>query len=374
MKIKKLKLKKPVVKILKIVSIIFLVFLSVFLIFRFQIHQLMKLDYSYKASKNILFKFKKDYIISVGSNQTLNAAFESKDYIEDNLDSYAKVKYQNHKHIIKNINTLIEKGYSNNHISLILAHGSDSDVLEFAKRDKIRYLEEFYSIDYAKLKYYDRYVAFSDTTGEDEETTVLYVNLGMDKDPYLEPVEVKDFSTVMLVNKYYHLGKDFEPNDLIKIDEKYTNGEEQSANKEAVNAFISMYNAAKSEGLELVINSSYRSYNDQQDLCNEYAKVYGNNYVQKYVAKPGFSEHQTGLAFDIGSTSINVFKKSNEYQWMLNNAYKYGFIQRFTKEKSYITGFNEEPWHYRYVGTKVAKYIYENDITLEEYYAKFLDI
>ena len=102
-------------------------------------------------------------------------------------------------------------------------------------------------------------------------------------------------------------------------------------------------------------------------------RQYGQNYVDKYVAKPGYSEHQTGLSFDIGSRKVNVFANSKEYLWMLDNAYKYGFILRFKKKYENITGFRNEPWHYRYVGKDIAKYIYENDMTLEEYYAVFLD-
>ena len=91
------------------------------------------------------------------------------------------------------------------------------------------------------------------------------------------------------------------------------------------------------------------------------------------MARPGFSEHQTGLSFDIGSRSSNVFANSKEYTWMLENAYKYGFILRFPKKYESITGFRNEPWHYRYVGIDIAKYIYDNDISYEEYYAMFLD-
>ena len=91
-----------------------------------------------------------------------------------------------------------------------------------------------------------------------------------------------------------------------------------------------------------------------------------------FVSSPGFSEHHTGLAFDIGSTSSNIFAESNEYQWMLKNAHKYGFIQRFTKRGENITGFRSEPWHYRYVGEEIATYIYEHGITFEQYYVEFL--
>ena len=370
---RKLKLKKPFVIILKIIFIVILVFLGMFLFYSYQVKDVSKLGYDKDASKNILLLGKKDAIKSYEYSDTLNAAFKSKYYKDANLDSYSKIKYQDQKNIIKNINTLIDKGYSNSNISLILAHGNDDDVSEFAKRDKIKYLEEFYSLSYAKLKYYDRYVKYSSETGEDEETTVLFVNLSMDTDDYVNPVKTSAFSIDMLVNKHYKLDEDFVPDDLVEFDQEYCNDEVQEGNREAVVAFKNMYEAAKKEGLGLVINSSYRSYQDQENICNTFKDLYGEGYVTKYVALPGFSEHQTGLAFDIGSTSSKVFAESKEYEWMKENAYKYGFILRFTKSNAYITGFRSEPWHYRYVGKKIAKYIYENDISFEEYYAEFLD-
>ncbi len=370
---RKLKLKKPFVIILKIIFIVILVFLGMFLFYSYQVKDVSKLGYDKEASKNILLLGKKDIIKSYEYSDTLNAAFKSKYYKDANLDSYSKIKYQDQKNIIKNINTLIDKGYSNSNISLILAHGNDDDVSEFAKRDKIKYLEEFYSLSYAKLKYYDRYVKYSSETGEDEETTVLFVNLSMDTDDYVNPVKTSAFSIDMLVNKHYKLDEDFVPDDLVEFDQEYCNDEVQEGNREAVVAFKNMYEAAKKEGLGLVINSSYRSYQDQENICNTFKDLYGEGYVTKYVALPGFSEHQTGLAFDIGSTSSKVFAESKEYEWMKENAYKYGFILRFTKSNAYITGFRSEPWHYRYVGKKIAKYIYENDISFEEYYAEFLD-
>ena len=370
---RKLKLKKPFVIILKIIFIVILVFLGMFLFYSYQVKDVSKLGYDRDASKNILLLGKKDAIKSYEYSDTLNAAFKSKYYKDANLDSYSKIKYQDQKNIIKNINTLIDKGYSNSNISLILAHGNDDDVSEFAKRDKIKYLEEFYSLSYAKLKYYDRYVKYSSETGEDEETTVLFVNLSMDTDDYVNPVKTSAFSIDMLVNKHYKLDEDFVPDDLVEFDQEYCNDEVQEGNREAVVAFKNMYEAAKKEGLGLVINSSYRSYQDQENICNTFKDLYGEGYVSRYVALPGFSEHQTGLAFDIGSTSSKVFAESKEYEWMKENAYKYGFILRFTKSNAYITGFRSEPWHYRYVGKKIAKYIYENDISFEEYYAEFLD-
>lgn len=339
----------------------------------YQVRGITKLGYSYEAATKVLFYGKKDYVKNINYSKTLDDAFQSKYYMESNLDSYAKIEYQDQKNLIKNINTLIKRGYSNNNISLILSHGNDDDVSDFAKREKIKYLEEFYSISYAKLKYYDRYVKYSRETGEDEETTVVCVNLGMDNADYVNPTKVSKFSKEMLVNKHYVLSEEFVPDDLVEFNEKYTNGEVQKGSREAVVAFEQMYAAAKKEGLGLVINSSYRSYKDQEELCVYYKELYGDGYVNRYVAFPGYSEHQTGLAFDIGSTTSNVFAQSEEYGWMLDNAYKYGFILRFTNKKMSYTGFRAEPWHYRYVGKKIAKYIYENNISYEEYYVQFLN-
>lgn len=370
---KKFKLKQSVLQKLKIVGIIIAIMIGIFCFYLYQLQGLKELGYSQEASQRILFQFKKKYVLSIGENKTLNAAFESKDYKEENLEQYSKIVYQKHKHLIANINSLIKRGYSNSNISMILAHGSDQDVTEFAKREKIRYLEEFYSVDYAKLRNYDRYIQYSDETGEDEETTVLAVNLDMDKDNYQDPTLVDHYSTDMLVNKHRNLAEDYEPDNLVSIDSKYAVDKEQKASRIAVNAFISMYKQASKEGYNLVINSSYRSYEEQVEICQEYAKLYGDSYVENYVAKPGFSEHQTGLSFDIGSKNSNIFAKSKEYTWMQDNAHKFGFIQRFPKKYESVTGFRAEPWHYRYVGKKIASYIHDKNISFEEYYAKFID-
>ena len=375
MKTKKvrLKLKPSVVNVLKIIGVIVIILLVIYIYYCKQISNITDLGYSRVAAKKILFNDNKDYFMTVKENETLNAAIESDDYNEKYIKNYAKITYYDQKNLIKNINTFLSKGYSNSDISIILAHGDENDVSEFAKRERVRYLEEFYEYPYAKLKYYDRYLAYTDETGEDERTTVIHVNLNMDKVEYDDAESVDKFSFDMLVNKYHMLDEDFEPEDMMVMPKDYTGNEEYSANRTAVNALIQMFEAAKTEGLEMVVNSAYRSYQDQIDIQEYYRKWYGDNYVKNYVARPGFSEHQTGVAFDIGSTSSNVFANSKEYAWMQENAYKYGFIMRFSKKAEAITGFRSEPWHYRYVGKEIAEYIHEHNITFEEYYVMFLD-
>jgi len=369
---KRLVLKEPYYSIFRVIGFILLIIIGLFIYYRYEMNSLLELNYSEKASKNILFSFKKKEVVAIGENKTLNAAFESDLYNEKYFDRYSRIEYQNQDNLIRNINTLIKKKYTNSEISIILSHGNDSDVTEFSKRDKVRYVEEFFTYDFAKLSLYDRYVNYSNVTGDDEETTVIYVNLDMDKTPYEEATEVKDFSINMLVNKHFKLDENFVPKDLVKVNKKYTDEEDVKLNQETYNAFIELYNAASNEGLGLVINSAYRSYQDQVEINDFYFKNYGQNYIDKFVAKPGFSEHQTGLCFDVGSTTSNVFANSKEYPWMLENAYKYGFIQRFPSEYEDITGFRSESWHFRYVGKKAAKEIHDNDMSYEEYYARFL--
>ena len=372
-KVSKITIKPIPLLVMKIVGFILCVVLGLFIFYTKQISDITRYGYSKKASHNILFSKKKDYILSVGENKTLNAAFESKDYNEKNLDIYRKIKYVDQKHFIRNINKLVKIGYSNNDINIIFSHGTDESVSEFTKREKVKYLEEFYVVDYAKIENYDRYVKYSDEMGEDEEVTVLYVNLDLDKEEYNEAIEVKKFSVDMLVNKHRKLGEDFEPNDLMTIPSDYASDDDIKASRLAFNAFKKMCDEAKKEGYEIVINSGYRSYKDQEDITNIYLNAYGQSYVDKFVAKPGFSEHQTGLAFDIGSRKKNVFAESDEYNWMKENAWKYGFIERFTKQYEPITGFRSEAWHYRYVGEKIAKVIHDDPMAYEEYYAVYLD-
>lgn len=372
-KIKSIKLKKRYINILKFIGILLCILLGIFIFYRKEIADLTKYGYSEEASRNILFAFKKDYVLSKGENKTLNAAFESKYFNEKYLDRYARIEYVKQKNLIKDINKLIKIGYSNDDIELILTHGDDSAVTRFTKRDKVKYLDEFFSIDYAKLDNYDRYVKFSDETGEDNDYVVLYVNLNLDKEDYTDSVCVNKFSYDMLINKHRFLSKDFVPDNLEKINSEYSNGNDLKANKVAVNAFIAMAQDASRNGLSLVINSAYRSYSEQERIVDTYKNLYGDDYVNKYVARPGYSEHQTGLSFDIGSKNSNIFSNSKEYQWILNNSYKYGFIHRFPKNAEDITGISNEPWHFRYVGKKIAKIIYENKMTLEEYYVKYLD-
>ena len=374
MKKRKIKLKKPFDTITKILNGILVVILIIFIVYSVLVSKLRSIGYSKAAAHNIITKFKISYVQDYPNNKTLNAAFESADYLEKNLDNYAKIVYKEDKNLISNINLLIKKGYSNRDISMILNHGDSADVVEFAKKDKVKYLEEFYTYDYAKLKNYDRYLNYMNEMGDDEETTIIKVNLDLDKENYTEPVQVSDYSKYVLANKHHYLGKDYVPKKLVKIPSEYTMVNETiKGTNEAVSRAIIMIKDARKAGLNLLINSGYRSYEDQEDTYNTYKNLYGEDYCVKYVSLPGYSEHQTGYSFDFASGTSNIFASSPEYQWMIKNSYKYGFIYRYLKSKEEITGIKHEAWHFRYVGKKAAKVIDEEELSFEEYYAKYLD-
>ena len=123
---------------------------------------------------------------------------------------------------------------------------------------------------------------------------------------------------------------------------------------------------AKVLNLNIPLVSGYRSYATQEGLYNSYVAKDGEAVANTYSAKPGFSEHQTGLAFDIGSVS-RAFEGTAEAKWIEENAHLYGFIVRYPKGKTDITGYIYEPWHVRYLGKEVASKVKQSGLTLEEY-------
>lgn len=145
-KIKKIKVKPKFGLFLKILGVILCIILGIFLFYFKQVNDLKRLGYSEKAARNILFSFQKDYIMSVGENASLNAAFESEDFIVDNLDMYRKIDFVSQEHFIQNINQLVKVGYNVSDMNIIFAHGDDAAVTRFSKREKVRYLEEFFSV------------------------------------------------------------------------------------------------------------------------------------------------------------------------------------------------------------------------------------
>lgn len=224
---------------------------------------------------------------------------------------------------------------------------------------------------YANL---DRYLAYRELNNVTSTAVVTMVNAGRDQDYYANMSEVDTTKNeLMLVNKYHYLSDTYVPDDLVDISTSYAYDNNQIRSI-AYDDMKSMFNAAKEAGYILIVNSSYRSYEWQKTVYNSRKVQYGLNYADKYVARPGNSEHQTGLALDIVEYGSSAeFKDSEAYTWLSANAYKYGFIERYTADIEEVTGFSAEAWHYRYVGKEAAKEIHKRGISFEEYYAYYVD-
>ena len=170
------------------------------------------------------------------------------------------------------------------------------------------------------------------------------------------------------INGRHYLDEHYKPENLATFN-KNCCYEDQKALSAVVDAFVAMQQGCKEQtNAHLMVNSAYRSYQDQ-------IATYKRN-DKRYVALPGYSEHQTGLCLDITSLQHPEkwsFGKSEEGIWMRENGYKYGFILRYPEKQSQIMGYSYEPWHMRYVGVETAKRIHDEGITFDEYYAFYLD-
>lgn len=179
----------------------------------------------------------------------------------------------------------------------------------------------------------------------------------------------------IVINKERSLPTDYVPNDLVFVDVPtcLPNPEIRQLRKVASEALSDMFQAALEEDISLVARSGYRSYATQASLYNGYVDKYGQEYADKYSARPGTSEHQTGLAMDITAESVNLqlddnFGKTKEGLWLASNAHRFGFIIRYPEGMENITGYFYEPWHVRYLGVNLATNVYNSGLTLEEYY------
>ena len=172
---------------------------------------------------------------------------------------------------------------------------------------------------------------------------------------------------LMLVNSRYRIPDDYSV-ELIRL----SNGEQ--VDSRIYPDLQEMFDDARGAGYSLFVRAGYRSEEDQENLMEDKIEAYrqegysqreAEHEAEKWVAKPGTSEHELGLAVDInaeGQTDGNRL-----YQWLADHSWKYGFILRYPAEKEEITGIDYEPWHFRYVGKQAAKEMYEKDLCLEEY-------
>lgn len=301
-------------------------------------------------------------------SETLDKIINTNDFKKEYVKDYLNIFYINEKNFIKNINELLNKQYNHKDINIIYQKLSQKSIDNILKENYINNLSKILEIPYFKENNLNRYISYSKKYSSiDLETIVTYVNIGLDNKFYtnIKNIELQD-DTLILVNKYHKLKSNYVPTDLQKVSSGQT-----LLQKEAAIAFDTMCKEAKKENIILYGGSGYRSYDYQNTLYNNYVKQDGKEKADTYSARAGHSEHQTGLAIDIVKSTGNfIYETDKEYTWLINNAYKYGFILRYPKEKENITGYMYEPWHYRYLGVNIAKEIHNLNITYEEYVAK----
>lgn len=215
----------------------------------------------------------------------------------------------------------------------------------------------------------DEVVAISE-----EEKTALNIS-SIDAETGLFVVNNPDSNRVY-VNKNRRLPVGYSPSGLVEPDVPQTKpkgDERRKLRAEAATALEALFSAALEEGLELAAVSGYRSHAMQTSIYQGHVSRSGQDFANRYSARPGTSEHESGLAMDVSAAVVGfaldeAFKSTEEGTWISDHAHLFGYIVRYPEGKEHITGFAFEPWHLRYVGNELAEHLYKNGLTLEEYF------
>lgn len=232
---------------------------------------------------------------------------------------------------------------------------------------------EFSSLAYYHQDKLERYTTYKNSNPSlSIEDIVTHVNMGIDVPFYsTDPIAVKDGDDLtVLINKVYKLPDGWAPSDLKEIGDY----KGQSMRKEACDAFKEFAAACKKQGFDIFGHSGYRSTEFQKKIYNNMIDTYGQEYTDKYVSRPGQSEHTTGLSVDVSIDGMPYedIESSSHYAWFKEQLSNYGFILRYPKDKEALTGYNYESWHIRYLGKELAKKVEKSGLTYDEYVAREL--
>lgn len=216
-------------------------------------------------------------------------------------------------------------------------------------------------------KLYEYYEKYSETNN-----IILSLNLINHPNFYQNKYDNPYYDDIILVNKHHPVPNNYIPKDLVKVEDiNYIKRDNETMvlNKETLENLKLLFLDAKTNNIDLTVFSAYRSFEKQASLWDgDYS------FNNMYKAVPGYSEHQTGLAVDISTTNDGLTNnKTIAYNFLKENAHRYGFILRYPENKETITGYNYEPWHYRYVGN-ISTFIHQNNLTLEEYIYNYVEI
>lgn len=220
-----------------------------------------------------------------------------------------------------------------------------------------------------------RYQAFQAINPRMPRDLVLaYVNVNLDKEFYTDILEVANpGSLYVLVNKHHGFPRNWIPDDLVIIESW------RRIRKDAAFNILMMKSDMEEAELSMHLVSTFRSFGSQSGIFSNGVAQFGRTRAETMYARPGHSEHQAGLAIDLlhspprGALRSAQFQDTDEFEWLLNNAYKYGFILRYPEEYVDIHGYIFEPWHWRYIGIEIATVMFNEGISLyEEFYGRYL--
>lgn len=229
---------------------------------------------------------------------------------------------------------------------------------------------KFATIYYYEADKQQRYESYQKRYPDMDAGDVVWkVNSNLDKDWYAADIPVNGYDDpYIIVNKYYKVPDGYKPPDLVKADGLLMR-------KATADAYLKMKNDAAAQGFNIRAVSAYRTVDYQRGLYNKYLAKDSKANVDRYSARPGYSEHHTGMALDLfgSQDGLRNFVNTPEYIWVRDNGHKYGFIIRYWADIEDVTGYEDEPWHIRYVGTEVSTDMRNKDIkSFEEYHVKYI--
>ena len=378
---KKRKLRKGRILLLVLVIVLFISSLLYFLLPR---------NYGYRKETIDVFKEENIYNKIMDKkkySKTLEMVVLSNSFNEEYLDEYLEINYvESDDSFINDINKLLSLGYKSKEINVFYENIPDSISVIVNNRYNSN-ITNYLNLNYFIEDNLDRYIKYENNDTKFDsiyntdvikenynyEDTVTFVNAYLDRDYYSNDINLsnEEASAIdVIVNKYYKLNENYEPSDLVTIDSKLASNN-QRLRKEAADKFEEMAADALASGIKIYAGSTYRSYDYQLDLYNRYVLQDGFAEAETYSARAGYSEHQLGLAVDVLNGDWQYLSENDdEYTWLIDNSYKYGFILRYPRNKEYVTGYMFEDWHFRYLGVELANKVKLSGLTYDEHVAR----
>lgn len=324
-----------------------------------------------KEATNLIKENKLEDVYKDEYSKTLDEILKTDKFNSIYLEEYLNIEYLEQNDFFNKINSYLDIGYNALEINNIfkLSIKNQNKLLNLKKQNNF---EKYLNIKNFNVDNLERYNTYLNKTKKDLQNVVTYININLDKDFYTNSVKIDDPSDITtLVNKYHYLDKEYVPDDLVVL---FDSKNDAKMVRVAASAYEKLINAALKDNITLESTTAYRSYSFQNILYTNYVKQDGQEEADTYSASPGYSEHQLGLAVDLNDPNVSGQRLNDtDYEWLLNNSYKYGFIVRYKKDSTHITGYIEEPWHLRYLGIDLATKVYNSGLTYDEYYDLYIE-